>query len=205
MVSPSYPVSSIGTLFSLISNHSPILCLWLLSTPQFYTVHDQGPGSTSLLSFISDVSVFPDPSLLRDCGFDLLRPSWGGCHSAMAGCLPTPRNIWETMLLPMPRDYGWVPARPRKGSRDCVAAEFQSLWKITTHIWYQASPLMSLFQHQRMWLFSRVHWDLCLWGGHTFSTKCPPSREPPLPGWPKDCPDFTLFLGIFPSDRKSVV
>ena len=31
------------------------------------------PGSTSLLSFISDAAVFPDPSLLRDCGFDPLR------------------------------------------------------------------------------------------------------------------------------------
>ena len=60
MASPSYPVSSIGTLFSPISNPAPILCLQLPSTPCFYTVCDQAislPGGTSLLSFISDVAV----------------------------------------------------------------------------------------------------------------------------------------------------
>ena len=38
--------------------------------------------------------------------------------------------------------------RPRKSSRDGVAAAFQGLWKITTHIRHQASPLKTLFQHQ---------------------------------------------------------
>ena len=69
MASPSYPVSSIRTLFFLISNCAPVLCPRLPFTPHFFTVRDQAPGSTSLLSFISDVAVFPDPSLLRDCGF----------------------------------------------------------------------------------------------------------------------------------------
>ena len=73
MASPSYPISSIGTLFSPVSNHVPILCLQLPSTAHFYIVCDQGvrlPGSTSILSFISDAAVFPGPSLLSDCGFD---------------------------------------------------------------------------------------------------------------------------------------
>ena len=83
MVSPSYPVSSIRTLFSLISSRSPVLCLWLQSTPRFYTVRDQAPGSTSLLSFVSDAAIFPDPLLLRDCGFDPFYPSAGGSHQAM--------------------------------------------------------------------------------------------------------------------------
>ena len=38
--------------------------------------------------------------------------------------------------------------RPRKSLRDGVAAAFQGLWKITTCIWHQASPLRTLFQHQ---------------------------------------------------------
>ena len=80
MASPSYSVSSIWTLFSPISNCAPVLCLQLLSTPHFYTVRDQAPGSTSLLNFVPDVTVFPDPLLLRDCGFDLLYPSVGGSH-----------------------------------------------------------------------------------------------------------------------------
>ena len=85
MASPSYPVSSLRTLFFLISNCSPVLFLQLPSTPSFYTVHDQVvrlPGSTFLLSFISDAPVFPNPSLLRDCSFDLFCPSAGGSHQA---------------------------------------------------------------------------------------------------------------------------
>ena len=33
-------------LFSRISNHVPVLCLQLSSTPCFFTLHDQAPGST---------------------------------------------------------------------------------------------------------------------------------------------------------------
>ena len=61
MAAPSYPVSSIGTLFSRISNHTPVLCLQLSSTPRFFTVRDQAPGSTSLPSFVSNAAVFPSP------------------------------------------------------------------------------------------------------------------------------------------------
>ena len=80
MVSPGYPVSSIRTWLSLISNRAPVLFPRLLYTPRLYTICDQAPGSTSLLSFISNVAVFPDPSLLGDCGFDLFCPSVGGSH-----------------------------------------------------------------------------------------------------------------------------
>ncbi|XP_058572960.1 neuronal growth regulator 1 isoform X1 [Neofelis nebulosa] len=51
-------------------------------------------------------------------------------------------------------------AHPRKSSPNHVAGVFQGLWKITTHIWHQASHIKSLFQHQPMWLFSRVCCDL---------------------------------------------
>ena len=84
MASPSYPVSSIRPLFSLINNRAPVLCLQLSSTPSFFTVHDQVPGNTSLLSFVSDVAVFPGPLLLKDRGFDSFCPSVGGSHGAMA-------------------------------------------------------------------------------------------------------------------------
>ena len=78
MASPTYPVSSIGTVFSPIINRAPVLRLQLLSTPHFHTVHDQAPGSSSLLSFASDAAAFPGPPLLRDCGFDMLHPSAEG-------------------------------------------------------------------------------------------------------------------------------
>ena len=80
MVSPSYPVSNNGTLFSRISSCAPFLCLQLLSAPLFYTVRDQAPGCTFLLSFVSDTAVFPGSLLLRDCSFDLLCPFVGGSH-----------------------------------------------------------------------------------------------------------------------------
>ena len=88
MASPSYSLSIVGTLSSLIRDHAPVLCLRLPSTPRFYTVRDPAAGSTSLLSFISDAAVFPDPLLLRDCGFDLFCPSEEGLteHWPGAGC-----------------------------------------------------------------------------------------------------------------------
>ena len=52
-----------------------------------------------------------------------------------------PRNACWTLLLPEARECGRVPARPRKSLRDSVAAAFHGLWKITTHIWHQASSL----------------------------------------------------------------
>ena len=78
IASPSYPVSSILTLFSLISNRAPVLCLRLPSTLHFYTVHDQAPDSTSLPSFVSNVAVFLNSLLLRDCGFDPFCPPTEG-------------------------------------------------------------------------------------------------------------------------------
>ena len=61
-----------------------------MSTPHFHTVHDLASGSTSLLSFVSDAAVFPDPLFWRDCGFDSFCPSAGGSHRAMAECRPHP-------------------------------------------------------------------------------------------------------------------
>ena len=106
MALPNYLVSSIATLFSPVCNRTPVLCLRLPSTPCFYTVCDQAvklPGSTSLLSFIPDAAVFPDPLCLRDCYFDLFCPC-GRVSPSNGRVLAAPRNVRGTMLLPMPRD-----------------------------------------------------------------------------------------------------
>ena len=95
MASPSYPVSGVGTLFSPISKCTPVLHLWLLSTPHFHTVCDQAPGSTSLPSFVSDVAAFPSLPLLRDCGFDLLRPSAEGLTEQWPGASCTQEHLWD--------------------------------------------------------------------------------------------------------------
>ena len=84
MASTNYPVCSVLTLFSQISNCTPVFCLQLSSTLCFFTLRDQAPGSISLPSFVSDAAVFPSPLLLRDCGFDLFCPSTGGSHQVVA-------------------------------------------------------------------------------------------------------------------------
>ena len=76
MASPSYPVFSVR----LAVKH-PSFVSGFCSLPNFYTVCDQAirlSGSTSLLNLISDVAVFPNTSILRDCGFDPLIPSRRG-------------------------------------------------------------------------------------------------------------------------------
>ena len=79
MASLSCPVFSMGTLSSPISNHAPILfSAFVHSVDSFYPIRDQAPGSTCLLSFVSDVAVFPSSLLLRDRGFDPFRPSAEG-------------------------------------------------------------------------------------------------------------------------------
>ena len=126
----------------------------------------------------------------------------------MAGCPPTPRNVYKTTDHNDANSHtdanGLGASHPRKSSRDLVAAVFQGLWKITTHIWHQASPLTSLFQHQRIWLFSRVHWDLCLCGGRTASTRCPPNRRPASPRVARGpLGPRSLLLGIHPSHQST--
>ena len=110
---------------------------------------------------------------------------WEGLTGAMTWCQPHP-GTFVNLLLTMPRDCGQVPACPRKSARDSVAAAFQELWKITTHVWHQASPLKTLFQHQRLWLFSRVHWGLAFGGPTQPLPGVIPAEEPPLPMWPEE-------------------
>ena len=80
MASPSYPVSSMGTPLS----PSAIVHLSFVSgfcpLSAFAQSMTKPPGNISLLSFVSDAALFPDPLLLRDCDFDLFHPSTGGCH-----------------------------------------------------------------------------------------------------------------------------
>ena len=76
--------TQLPSLFSHISNRVPVLFLQLSSTACFFMLRDQAPGSISLPSFVSDAAVFSSPLLLKDCGFDLFRPSVGGSHQAMA-------------------------------------------------------------------------------------------------------------------------
>ena len=82
-----------NTALSTTSIQAPLFCLQFPSTPCFYNVHVQAvslPGSTSLLNFISNGAVFPNPSLLKAL--------WRG---------PAP-TLWGRVLL----SNGQVPACP---------------------------------------------------------------------------------------------
>ena len=203
MASPSYPVSGIGSLLSLTSKPAPVLCLRLPSTPCFYTIRDQAPGSTSLLSFISDAAVFPDPFLLRDCGFDPFCPSAEGLTEQWPGASCTQEHSRDHAAANAQRLRQGASLPQKKFTHDRVAAAFQGLWQITKCIWHRASPPAALFQHQRMWLFSRVHWALPFGGPTQPLPGVLPAGELPLPVWLEDPPDFILLLGIRPSHQST--
>ena len=103
MASTNYPVSSISTLFSQMSNCTPVFCLQLSSTLCFFTLRDQAPGSISLPSFVSDAAVFPSPLLLKDCGFDRSSPLGEGLTKQWlnAGC--TQERLWDPAAAGTPR------------------------------------------------------------------------------------------------------
>ena len=142
---------------------------------------------------------FQPPHFRRPCSFDLIRPSREGSCQTRAGCYPTAsRNVRETVLLPMPRDCGQVPALPRKSLRDSVAAAPQGLWKITTHIWHQALPPCSST--------SECGHSLGVCWAQVTSEPLPnvlPSVEPLFPLWPEKLPDPALLLGIHPSHQST--
>ena len=95
---------------ALIPTHkqATIPCLRILSTPHFYTVCVQAVSlpDTSLPNFISDGTVFPNPSLLRTL--------WLG---------PAP-TLWERVSL----SNGQMQACPREHSCDLAEAEVLRLW-----------------------------------------------------------------------------
>ena len=88
----------------------------------------------------------------------------------------------------------WPGASPLKKSlRDSVAAAFQGLWEITTHVWHQVSPLRPC---------SSTSECGCLLGSagtRWLQQSLPnvlPAVEPLFPVWPENLPDPILFLGI---------
>ena len=156
-------VTQVPSLFSQISNRAPVLCLQLFSTPCFFTLHDQ-PQAVPLSRVLSQMRLFSPASYFqRTEALTRSAPLQEGLTEQWpnAGCT---QEYLQDPAVPGAQDCGQVPAHPRKCSQDSVAVAFQGLWKITTHIWHQASPLTILFQHQRMWFFSRVHWGLAFGG-----------------------------------------
>ena len=143
MVPPSYPVSSIGTLFSwmAVAHLSSVFSFCPLPT---FSLSVTRPQAVPLSRVLSQMHLFPWPLTSEGLRLWPVLPLCRRVSPSNGRMSATPRNACWTLLLPVPRDCGQVPARPRKSSRDSVAAAFQGLWKITTHIWHQASPPMTL-------------------------------------------------------------
>ena len=124
-------------MLSLANNCVPLLCFQLPSTPCFYILHDQAvilPGGTSLLSFISDAAVFPNPSLLRDCGFDLLRHSGGGSHQEMAGCWPHQGTLWDRAAANAQRLQLGASLPQKKFTHSCSSSVLGIIGNHNTHL-----------------------------------------------------------------------
>ena len=165
-------------MLSPIHNQEPLLCLRLLSIPHLYPVHVQVIsllGSTSLLSFISDGDVFANPSFQRTLQVGPTLTLWG--KVSLSNGQLAPECVHAVVQQRRFRDYG--------KSQHTARARFHC-------------TLVSLSQYQQMRLLSRVHWELCLWGGHMASTKCTQSRGTPSPLVAhRSLEPLSLLLGIY--------
>ena len=136
---PSYPVCSPR---SAIAHPSSVFSFRPLPA---FSLSVTRPQAARLSQVLSQLRLFsPAPYFRRTAALTRSAPLREGLTEQWPNVRCT-RNTCRTLLLLVPRDCGQVPARLRKSSRDSVAAAFQGLWKITTHIWHQASPLMTLF------------------------------------------------------------
>ena len=130
-----------------------------------------------------------------------LLPLWERVLLSNGWVLATLRNIWGTLMLPLPSDHGWVPALPRKSSCDHVAAAFQGLWKITSHIWHQASPLTTLSSTRERGCFLGSTGVFAYGGAAQHLPNVLPAGELPLSVWPED-PKASLCSWGSPFSRE---
>ena len=111
------------------------------------------------------------------------------------------RNACRTLLLPVPRDRGQVPARPRKCSQDSVAAASQGLWKIITH---NLALVFTLNDLAPVPVNVATFQGLLGLGGFNslYQMSFKQWNRFSLCG-PENLPDPTLFLGIHPSHQST--
>ena len=197
MAPPSYPVCSPGSAVA----HSVFSSRPLPASPLSVTRPQAAPLSQAL----SQMRLFsPAPYLRRSVALtrsgllqEGLTEQWSNEQWPNIGC--TQVRPLDPLLL-VPQDCGQVPAHPRKCLRDSVAVACQGLWKITAHIWHQASPLMT---------FPSTSERGCPLGSAgtrwlpQSPPNVPPAVEPLFSVWPENLLDPTLFLGIHPSHQST--
>ena len=147
MVPRSYPVCSPG---SAIAHPSFVFSFRPLPVSTLFV--NQAAGSTSLLSFVSDAAAFPSPPLLRDCGFDPLRPSAEGLTKQWLNeqrpnigcaqeCLLDPAVARALRLRP------GASLSPKKFTRQCSSSISGIMENHNTHL-APVFTLNDLVQHQ---------------------------------------------------------
>ena len=104
------------------------------SAPRFYTVRDKAPGSTSLLSFVSDVAVFPDPLLLRDYGFDPFRPSAEGLTKQWLCASRTQERLQVRAVADVQRLWPGASLPQKKFARQCSSSVSGIMENHNTHL-----------------------------------------------------------------------
>ena len=182
MASPSYLLSSLKTLFSLISNRAPILCLQLPSPPRFHTVREQAPGSTSLLSFISDAAVFPDPLFLRDRGCDPFRPPAEGLSEPWPGARGTQEHSWDPAAAEAQRLWPGASPPQKKVMRSCSSGFSGMMENHNTHLAPGFTPGDLVPAPANVVVLE----PLPEWGATQPLPHALPAGEEPLPVWPED-------------------
>ena len=200
-----YPV--VSELCALtIGNQTPLLCLQFPSTPCFYTVCDQAvrlPGDTSLLSFISNMAVFSNPSLLRDCSFDPLRPLEEGLSEKWPGAGRPQECSRDRAAADAHRLQLGVSPPQKRFVRSCSSSVSGFMENRNTHL----APGFTLNVLVPSLANVIVLWGLLGPSGSTASTKCPynsgtasphVTREPPGPR-------FASGDSPFPPERCKVL
>ncbi|VFV41517.1 Hypothetical predicted protein, partial [Lynx pardinus] len=126
-------------------------------------------------------------------------PSIGQMSHGRMSVAPTYTH-W-TLLLPVPRDCGHLPACPRKSSQDSVAAVSQGLWKIITH---NLAPVFTLNDLAPGPVNVATFRGLLGLGGfnNLYQMSFKQWNRFSLCG-PENRPDPTLFLGIHPSHQST--
>ena len=95
---------------------------------------NQAAGSTSLLSFVSDAAAFPSPPLLRDCGFDPLRPSAEGLTKQWLGASHTQERLQDCAVADAQRLWPGASLPQKKFTRQCSSSASGIMENHNTHL-----------------------------------------------------------------------
>ena len=135
--------------------------------------------------------MFPGPSLLRDCGFDPFCPSVGSCQRAMTSASFTQEHLWDCAAAVAQRLRLGASPSQKKFTQLCSSSVSGIVENHNMHL----APGFTLKElvpapanvECRCSLRSAETSGIGS-GGHTDSTKCPPSRGTTSPRVARELP-----------------